>query len=69
MVKLNKTGLLGFQQNAFTQNQTMVGAKVTTRLSVAQESTYSSDKKLDGLASNFVKCHARVGIKVGVKIN
>lgn len=67
MVELNKTGLLGYQQNAFTKNQTMVGGKNTISLSVTQEMAYSSDGKLDGLASNFVNSHARVGIKLGMK--
>ena len=68
MVKLNKTGLLGYQQNIFRQNQTMIGIKTITSLAETQKGSYSSDEKLDGLAPQFVNSHARVGIKVGVKL-
>ena len=71
MFKLNKSDLLGYRQNVFSTNQTMLGNKnisATPRdIQSTSQADFSTDANLDQLAVRFVHSYAKVGVKLGLK--
>ena len=70
MFKLNKSQLLGYRQNVFATNQTMLGEKnlsYSTDIQTTTQADFSTDANLDQLAVCFVQSYAKVGVKLGLK--
>ena len=70
MFKLNKSQLLGYRQNVFATNQTMLGEKTpsySTEIQTTSQADFSTDTNLDQLAVRFVHSYATVGVKLGSK--
>jgi hypothetical protein len=68
MFKLKTAQLLGYNQNMFTTSHAMIGGKPTIEhFKTTAHVGFSTDEKLDQLAIKFVKSHAKIGVKIGVK--